>query len=185
MLQIQTRSLAVTLRASRRCTRTTSRRAPQKYLQKYPHELGGIASRLTQEKATMPQTHNTPITCPYCNTLARLTRGREIYPHRPDLYSLNFWACKPCDAYVGCHKKFPGTTPLGRLANAELRAAKSNAHRAFDPLWQDGAYTRHQAYQWLSEALRIPVADCHIGMFDVDLCREVIAVTNQHRFEPA
>jgi hypothetical protein len=97
------------------------------------------------------------------------------------LAHLRFWQCAPCDAYVGCHS---GTTnPLGRLANAELRQAKIAAHAAFDPLWKfhtfkDGhqSMTRNAAYQWLADQLGIPRADCHIGMFDVDRCRLVIAL---------
>lgn len=75
------------------------------------------------------------VICSYCNKPAELVTGKEIYPHRPDLYPKKFWRCRPCTAYVGCHKPNAGygdgTRPLGRLANAELRAAKSAAHAAF------------------------------------------------------
>ena len=102
--------------------------------------------------------------------------GKEIYPHRPDLYSLNFYQCKPCGAYVGCHKTGDGKQPLGRLANAELRAAKSAAHAAFDPMWKDGKKKRGSAYAWLADALGIDKRDCHIGMFDVETCRRVVEI---------
>ena len=110
--------------------------------------------------------------CPYCNRDAVKVTGEKLYPHRKDLYSLRFWMCEPCNAYVGCHK---GTdTPLGRLANAELRAMKSKAHKAFDPLWKEGYMSRREAYTWLSEVLDISSDECHIGMFDVPRCEEVI-----------
>lgn len=113
----------------------------------------------------------TPI-CPYCNKISKLVTGKEIYPHRKDLFSLNFYSCSSCDAYVGTHK---GTTkPLGRLANKELRKAKSAAHRAFDPLWKFGGMKRKEAYKWLAEVLNIKSADCHIGMFDVEMCEDVV-----------
>lgn len=121
--------------------------------------------------------NNTP-TCPYCNRKANLVTGKTIYPHRPDLYSKNFYYCDNGHnpAYVGCHK---GTTkPLGRLADGRLRHAKSDAHKAFDPLWKDGYMSRGRAYKWLSKCLGVDQKDCHIGMFDVSQCKKVVDVAN-------
>jgi len=111
--------------------------------------------------------------CPYCGERSALVGGDAIYPHRPDLYAKQFYSCEPCGAFVGCH---PGTiTPLGRLADASLRKAKSAAHRAFDPLWREEGMSRKHAYQWLARKLGIDSEDCHIGMFDTDTCNRVIA----------
>ena len=111
--------------------------------------------------------------CPYCGKPAQLVGGDIIYPHRPDLFEKRFWNCSPCHAYVGCH---PGTeTPLGRLADAELRKVKMAAHAAFDPLWKNGSMSRSQAYVWLSQTLSIHPDDCHMGMFDVDTCDRVVS----------
>jgi hypothetical protein len=97
-----------------------------------------------------------------------------VYPHRPDLFHKRFWHCAPCEAYVGCHT---GTEkPLGRLANSELRREKIKAHAAFDPIWKSKEMARKEAYAWLSEQLGISPANTHIGMFDVDDCRAVVAV---------
>jgi hypothetical protein len=97
------------------------------------------------------------------------------------------YACLPCQAWVGCHR---GTTqPLGRLADAELRRAKMDAHQAFDRTWR-ALHARRQAdepqctlrrtrasrYRRLAELLGIPPRDCHIGMFDVETCRRVVAL---------
>lgn|SRR4030065_715298 len=124
----------------------------------------------------------TEIICPYCWKPAALVTGDVVYPHRPDLGEKNFYMCYPCSAYVGCH---PGTTkPLGRLANAELRKAKQAAHSAFDPLWKkSGKQKRKAAYTWLASQLDIHVNDCHIGMFDVEMCRRVVEAcrTQQQR----
>jgi hypothetical protein len=98
----------------------------------------------------------------------------EIYPHRPDLAKKRFWRCIPCKAYVGCHPD--SDWPLGRLANAELRAAKVRAHAAFDPMWRRGGMTRNDAYTWLAKALGIERECCHIGEFDVELCESVVSV---------
>lgn len=133
--------------------------------------------------------------CDYCSQPAELVTGAVIYPHRPDLGSLNFWRCAPCDAYVGCHEagsyrmlgshkiRHAGFEPLGRLANAELRAAKQAAHKAFDPIWRCQYMKRKEAYAWLAEKLGIAVEDTHIGMFDVAMCRRVVEVCAE--WEPA
>lgn len=115
-----------------------------------------------------------PSECPYCHGEVMLTNGQEIYPHRPDLHQKPFWICRASQAWVGCH---PGTfKPLGRLANAELRRAKSAAHAAFDPLWKTGTMRRDEAYAWLCHGLGIPRREVHIGMFDVETCRQVVAL---------
>lgn len=121
------------------------------------------------------------VTCPYCGRDAKLVNGLKIYRHRPDLASLKFWLCKPCDAYVGCHKPtryngFDDTQPLGRLANSQLRKAKSAAHQTFDEIWKTGRKSRTDAYLWLAAQLQICPDECHIGMFDVDMCNKVQAV---------
>lgn len=127
------------------------------------------------------------VTCAYCNKPAELVGGEEIYPHRPDLYQKKFWRCRPCKAYVGCHKPNvgygDGTRPLGRLANAELRAAKSAAHAAFDPVWQNGFVRRGSAYAWLADKLGIQPKQCHIGEFDVEQCKRVVQIVKENRHE--
>lgn len=121
-------------------------------------------------------------TCDYCQQPAKLVSGTVIYPHRQDLADKRFWNCAPCDAYVGCHD---GTeTPLGRLANEELRKAKMAAHAAFDPLWQRSSpkqrfVRRSEAYHWLSKQLGLTFRDTHIGMFDIAMCQRVIEVCKE------
>lgn len=113
--------------------------------------------------------------CPYCNRSAQCVSGDVIYPHRPDLAHKWFWQCKPCGAYCGCH----GMTqkPLGTLADAALRKARSMAHDAFDPIWKLGQrkrlFTRTQAYAWLAGKLGVDQEHCHIGMFDLRQCSMV------------
>lgn len=120
--------------------------------------------------------------CPYCNATAVLVSGDVIYPHLPHLSAKWFYRCLACpDAYVGCH---PGTKePLGRLADAKLRLAKSHAHAVFDPLWEakvargmKKGEARGKGYAWLAAQLGIKPEDCHIGMFDVDTCMRVVVI---------
>lgn len=121
------------------------------------------------------------VNCNYCGESAELVGGLRIYPHRNDLSDLKFWLCAPCNAYVGCHKAGngygDGSTPLGRLANAELRKAKSQAHDAFDPIWKRGLMKRKEAYSWLKKQLGARDA-VHIGEMCLEDCRRVVAVAS-------
>jgi len=114
------------------------------------------------------------VVCPYCSGKAVLTSSAEVYGGRD--YG-PIYLCRPCHAYVGCHK---GTNrPLGRLADAELRDWKKRAHAAFDPLWKQGYMERRGAYAWLGGALEKKKEDCHIGMFDVDTCKKAVEVCQE------
>lgn len=120
------------------------------------------------------------VMCPYCHSPATLVSGDVIYPHHGILHGLRFWQCAPCDAYVGVHKNSPNAAPMGRLANAELRAMKVRAHAVFDPLWRTEGMTRREAYAWAADALGISSKQMHIGKFDVESCRRLIdAVLNK------
>ncbi len=112
--------------------------------------------------------------CPYCNKQAALVTGKEVYPHRKDLWQKKFYQCRDCDAHVGCH---PGTTkPLGTLSNQALRKARMRAHATFDPLWKgrQGGGDRKTAYQWLAMTLGIKRDKCHIGQFTEQQCEETV-----------
>lgn len=121
--------------------------------------------------------------CRYCGEAAQLlTFGQSGYPYRAS-YGPS-WVCVGCDAWVGCH---PGTiTPLGGLANAELRGWKIQAHAAFDPLWQgkmrrdkcSKGRARRAGYEWLAQQLSIPFNKTHIGYMDVDQCKRVVEICN-------
>jgi hypothetical protein len=117
--------------------------------------------------------------CPYCGYPSERVTGKAIYRHRPDLWDKKFYLCKPCDAYVGCHPD--SDMPLGRLADAELRKAKNLAHTAFDPIWKENLMSRSNAYGWLSKQLNIPKHKCHIGMFDIETCKNVVQICNHRR----
>lgn len=111
--------------------------------------------------------------CPYCGSDTKCIDSATIYGRSYGWV----WVCvnyPECDSYCGCH---PGTKkPLGRLADYELRKAKKAAHAAFDPMWKKGTMKRTVAYRWLSQQLGIPEKCCHIGMFDVDQCKQVIVI---------
>ena len=85
---------------------------------------------------------------------ARLTDGKEIYPHRPDLKSLPFWKCDTCKNFVGCHHKTKNrTAPLGCIPTAEIKDARKHIHALIDPIYQSGLMTRKKLYELLSDAV--------------------------------
>jgi len=131
--------------------------------------------------------------CPYCGKPSHPATGREIYPHRPDLWGRGFFACTPCDAYVGTHRDTG--KPLGTLANAPTRAARQAAHAAFDPLWKhlmsvyEGVLTkkvhsvaRTRAYAWLADQMGYENrADCHIAAMSIEQAQRVVQIIREKR----
>lgn len=114
------------------------------------------------------------VICQYCGREAEFVDSAEVYDGRS--YGM-IYLCRHCDAYVGVHK---GTDrPLGILANKELRRWKNAAHAAFDPLWRSGKYKRRTAYKLLSEKMGMPKERTHIGMFDIEQCKQAIAASHE------
>jgi len=118
------------------------------------------------------------ILCDYCGRQAEYVDSAEIYNGKS--YGM-IYLCRPCKAYVGVHRG--SDKPLGRLADAELREWKKRAHAAFDPLWQYGRFKhrRNAAYAWLAEQMGLTKEETHIGMFDVQQCKQVIEIMNKER----
>lgn len=114
------------------------------------------------------------IICPVCEIRGEYTTGKEIYPHRQDLWHLKLVRCPQCGAHASCDDE---GVPKSSMAGPELRKLRVQAHRAFDKLWKGakGKMSRGDAYGWLSTALEYPLGECHIAFFDEDLCKQVIA----------
>lgn len=112
-------------------------------------------------------------TCAYCGGGVSLKDSKIIYGRS---YG-NIYICDKypeCDAYVGVHKS-DGKTPLGTIANKELRELRKICHNNyFDPLWKSGKITRNEAYKFLQRIMGLTAEDCHIAMFNIDQCKELI-----------
>lgn len=112
--------------------------------------------------------------CPYCHVPTEYKNSIEVYGVD---YGM-IYCCPQCGAYVGVHK---GTDRAkGRLANAELRRCKIEAHRYFDELYKRGLMTRREAYKWLSDQLGLPPEYTHIGMFNPETCAKVVDVSKKY-----
>lgn len=129
----------------------------------------------------MTRSSEIDVVCPYCDRSAVLVDDAEVYQMS---YGGKVWLCRPCNAWVGCHRNSPRHAALGRLADKDLRQLKIQAHALFDPIWE--AAMRHRkwgktrarraAYEWLAGEMGIYITDCHIGMFDEQQCRRAIDV---------
>jgi hypothetical protein len=87
-----------------------------------------------------------------CDTQARLTGGKEVYPHRTDLYPLPFWKCDQCGNFVGCHhKSAQRTRPLGNIPTFEIKLYRKEIHRVMDPLWKSGRISRSAIYKMIGK----------------------------------
>jgi hypothetical protein len=119
------------------------------------------------------------VICSYCGIPTRLVQGSEIYKTEDKPYSEKyFYYCNKCDAYVGCH---PGTqNPLGTVANKRLRRLRKLCHGSFDKIWKNKYLSRSKAYKWLASKLDILPSQCHIGMFDEQMCLKAIEKCNQY-----
>lgn len=90
------------------------------------------------------------------------------------------WSCMHPGCTVACWDHSTSTP-----ADQKTRDARHALHRIFDPLWHDAAgrfkdgqrknkrWVRHdRAYQWLADAMGIPKAKCHFGMFTLEQCAQ-------------
>lgn len=114
--------------------------------------------------------------CDYCGHPSWLVEASAMRARHDGL----LWACFACEAWVEIHEDSPRLKPMGRLANAELRAAKHEAHVAFDLLWKWQGMARDEAYVWLSIKMGLPLACCHIAWFDVSDCKRVITIMRDY-----
>lgn len=132
-----------------------------------PHPLPFVSRKaLKRVKNPLPAPEN----CPYCEAAVRLVGHAEIYGGREfgDWPYVYLCSGDECSAYVGLH---PATDiPLGTLANTDLRRARKENKRVFMAVIAGYVMSRTEAYQWLAEAMGIPVAECHWGWFDIEQC---------------
>ena len=85
---------------------------------------------------------------------ARLTDGREIYPHRSDLAALPFWKCDTCGNFVGCHHKTGNPTqPLGVIPTPAIKNARKHIHAVLDPIWKQKRMKRGDLYRAVADRL--------------------------------
>lgn len=110
--------------------------------------------------------------CPYCKKDSQHVNYTTLYGGFDN--GKKFYYCESCKASVGCHSD--GVTSLGRLSIKSLRRLKNEAHKYFDMIWLDKTHatSRTEAYQHLSNYLKLPLEYTHIGIFGEKTCKEVM-----------
>ena len=123
--------------------------------------------------------------CPYCGAKTESARSSVVYGGRDYGKIILCTNWPDCDAYVGCHSD--SGLPKGTLANGKLRTARIKVHSIFDPIWRSEGKKGHRSkvYKWLAKGLEIKPEDCHIGMFDLDLCGRAIEFLNNRGVDKA
>ena len=118
-----------------------------------------------------------PKICRYCGNPVVFTSNAEIYGR--EYGNGKCYLCRNCRAFVGVHTGT--TTPLGTLANNELRKWRNQAHNEFDKLWKGETRqdTRHNMYGWLSKQMNLSREKTHIGMFEIEQCKKVIELAKE------
>ena len=121
--------------------------------------------------------------CQFCNCKTELVFGYEIWPNRvsevprPLYLDYKFYRCElNTDHYVGTYSD--NITALGSTADSNLRLWRNRGHQEFDPLWKDGPQkyfsSRKEAYDWLSQKMKLPIELTHFGMFNERQSRKAI-----------
>ncbi|RST66847.1 hypothetical protein EJB14_10085 [Bacillus pumilus] len=109
--------------------------------------------------------------CPYCHRQAQFLTSLAYYGRD---YGTNVYVCIPCGASVGTHRR--SKTPLGTMANAELKGLRMKAHELFDPLWKNKVMSRKAAYAFLRKVMGLSKEQAHIGKFNKKQCLELIGI---------
>lgn len=93
------------------------------------------------------------------------------YVHKEKALEEYLYVCSgypQCDSYVGVHA---GTKiPRGILADRNLRKKRTQAHRLFDAIWQNGILSRKDAYRWMQDTFCLSSEQAHIGQFSDYRC---------------
>jgi DNA-directed RNA polymerase subunit RPC12/RpoP len=125
-----------------------------------------------------------PKTCRYCNSKVELVSNKEVYGR--EYGNGKCYKCVKCGAFVGVHPDLK--TPLGILADKELRELRKKAHGLFDRIWKNKknyesrTRARNKAYKKLAEKLGIPYNECHFSWFDKDTILEAIEILETKDF---
>lgn len=116
------------------------------------------------------QTH-----CPYCGAQAILRPANWVHGNSKQSKGKHLYVCRnwpKCDSYVAVHEK--DLTPMGTLANSELRHKRILAHKALEKYQKITRMDRWATYLWLEGKLGLDQRSTHIALFSEEICDEVI-----------
>lgn len=117
------------------------------------------------------------IHCPYCGSPALLRPASFVHGKTEKSQGKHLYVCRnwpKCDAYVAAHEF--DLTPMGTLANGNLRHKRILAHKALEKYQKITKMDRWATYLWLEGRLGLDKQSTHIGLFSDETCDEVIAL---------
>jgi hypothetical protein len=111
--------------------------------------------------------------CPECGHFMVLDtrRGQLLYR-----CSTNSWT--KCSGSHSCHQH--NAVPLGIPGDAQTKAARMQAHKAFDQLWKKMGMRRKDAYRWLQTIMDLNAKEAHIGRFTLEQCKDLLDLLDEH-----
>lgn len=120
------------------------------------------------------------IHCPYCGADALLRSASFVHGKSEQSQGKHLYVCRNwprCDAYVAAHEF--DLTPMGTLANGNLRHKRILAHKALEKYQKITKMDRWATYLWLEGRLGLDKRSTHIGLFSEETCDEVISLCSQ------
>lgn len=98
------------------------------------------------------------------------------------------YLCKPCDAYVGCHKN--SRMAMGSMANYALRRLRQECHKKIDYWWREKEIiSRKNLYEllskWWGEEFHVGwlnEKDCNIVINQLDISDLVLNSERSNKF---
>lgn len=114
--------------------------------------------------------------CPYCTKESVHIDSSVVHQ---ESYG-NIYYCADCQAWVGTH--FGQDQSLGTLAKKTLRTLRHEVHKLFDVMCEfkhqlgfSRKASKQKGYAWIAELLQIDTDESHIGFFNEEQCKSVIA----------
>lgn len=120
---------------------------------------------------------NYNVICPYCNAKAVLRPANTVYGISERSTGRHLYVCTnwpKCDAYVSAHRG--NRSPMGRLANGDLRHKRILAHRAMEEYRRLTRMDKWALYIWLQGKLNMSEHQIHVANFSDDMCDRVIHI---------
>lgn len=123
-------------------------------------------------KKRYPDWRDPPAVCDCCGAKTIELRSHDVlyngeeYGEWPYIYY-----CDCCGASVGVHPF--SVYPLGVMADAATRSARSAVHAIIDPLWKSGRFTRGQVYSMMARLTGR--RSFHTGELSKDECHAAVA----------
>ena len=120
------------------------------------------------------------VICPYCGSEAVLKLANKLLGSHAGHAGQQLYVCAnwpACDAYVFAHRH--DTSPMGTLANKELRQKRIQTHNALAAYQRATQMQKWAAYIWLEGKMGLTEESMHIGLFSSADCDRAIALLNK------